>query len=304
MLYYSTDLIARHAVLALCVIVAVALAFSIVLWRAARTLGPRSWSLALDLWNAIRRTAIAERLRRTPLLERLLTGTLTAARYLGLVAVLGFMIAAAATALFFELAQEIGVDESLAKFDTALADALRRHVSLDTLRVFSFITHLGDVGFLAVLVALVFLVLVARREIVSASAWLVATASGGLLNRALKAIFERSRPIHDHGLTSETGWSFPSGHASGSMLVYGLLAYLIVRHAPARWHIPVVLMGVTVIIFVGSSRVLLQVHYLSDVLAGYGSAGAWLAICIGALEAIRWRQPQASRYSNTQQSVT
>jgi membrane-associated phospholipid phosphatase len=110
-----------------------------------------------------------------------------------------------------------------------------------------------------------------------------------LLNRTLKAIFERSRPLHDHGITAEGGWSFPSGHASGSMLIYGLLAYIVVRHTPARWHIPVALTSIAIITFVGSSRVLLQVHYASDVLAGYAVAVAWLAICVAALEAVRWR---------------
>lgn len=75
-----------------------------------------------------------------------------------------------------------------------------------------------------------------------------------------------------------------------SMLVYGLLGYLIVRHAPAAWHVPVGLTSLALIVFVGSSRVLLQVHYLSDILAGYISAAAWVALCIAGLEAVRWRE--------------
>jgi membrane-associated phospholipid phosphatase len=38
--------------------------------------------------------------------------------------------------------------------------------------------------------------------------------------------------VHDHGFASADGFSFPSGHASGSLLVYGMLAYLVVRHSP------------------------------------------------------------------------
>jgi undecaprenyl-diphosphatase len=73
------------------------------------------------------------------------------------------------------------------------------------------------------------------------------------------------------------------------MLVYGLLGYLIVRHAPRAWHVPVALVSVALIVFVGSSRVLLQVHYLSDVLAGYASGAAWVALCIAGLEVVRQR---------------
>jgi membrane-associated phospholipid phosphatase len=55
----------------------------------------------------------------------------------------------------------------------------------------------------------------------------------------------------------------------------------------------VALAGIALIIFVGSSRVLLQVHYLSDVLAGYASATVWVAICIATLEYVRWRGSSA-----------
>jgi membrane-associated phospholipid phosphatase len=293
-MYHAADFIARHAVLVLAVTVAIALVLSGLLWHVVTKLGPRSWLLILELWDRARRTVFAERLRRAPVLGRLLVRTLTVARYLGVIAVLGFAFAVGATVLFFELADEIRIGESLAAFDIALSDALRKHLSRDILQAFSLITHLGDVKILTVISALVFGVLFALRKRLLAAAWLIATASGGLLNWILKAIFERSRPVHDHGPTSATGWSFPSGHASGSMLVYGLLTYLIVRHVPAKWHIPVALAGVALVIFVGSSRVILQVHYLSDVLAGYASAGAWVAIWIGALEAVRWREARAN----------
>jgi undecaprenyl-diphosphatase len=116
------------------------------------------------------------------------------------------------------------------------------------------------------------------------------------MNRILKSIFERTRPLHDHGLALEEGWSFPSGHASGSMLVYGLLAYLIVRNTRSVWHLPVTLTGAALVVFVGSSRVLLQVHYLSDILAGYACGAVWVGGCIAALAAVRWRgRASASR---------
>jgi membrane-associated phospholipid phosphatase len=133
-------------------------------------------------------------------------------------------------------------------------------------------------------------VLLVLKGWVLAGAWAVATIGGGVLNLLLKSIFERPRPLHDHGLVTETSFSFPSGHASGSMLIYSLLGYLIVRRTPPRWHIPVAIGMSALIIFVGSSRVILQVHYFSDVLAGYASAAAWVALCIAGLEAVRWRE--------------
>jgi undecaprenyl-diphosphatase len=157
------------------------------------------------------------------------------------------------------------------------------------LRTFSLITHLGDPDFLTVLATVVTVALLLLKRWVLAGAWVSATLGGGLLNLILKSIFERPRPLHDHGLVHETSWSFPSGHASGSMLIYSLLGYLIVRHTPRAWHIPVAVVTVALIVFVGSSRVLLQVHYFSDVLAGYASAAAWSALCIAGLETVRWQ---------------
>jgi membrane-associated phospholipid phosphatase len=289
------DFLARHAIAVLSGITIATLALSAVAWHVLGTVAPRTWPLAIEVWDRARKSRFAHRLRQLPLLGRFLSGTLTMARYLGIVAIVGFGFSAGALVLFVELADEIGAGESLADFDVALSTALREHISRETLRVFSIITHLGDSVVLLAIGLLVFAVLAAKRLKLLAAAWAVTTLSGGLLNRILKSIFERSRPFHDHGLTTVEGWSFPSGHASGSMLIYGLLAYVVVRSTPAAWHVPAALAGIALIIFVGSSRVLLQVHYLSDVLAGYASSAAWVAICVAALETVRWREQQRSR---------
>lgn len=297
MLEAVADFVARHAVAVLGVITIATLALSAAVWHVLVIVAPRTWTYSVELWNRARRTALAHRLRNVPILGRGLGSTLTVARYLGIVAIAGFMVSAGATVLFFDLADEIGVGESLAQFDAALSAALREHLSRETLRVFAVITRLGDPEVLFAIGLVVCAVLTFRRLRLMAAAWVVTTLSGALLNRVLKSIFERSRPLHDHGLTVEGGWSFPSGHASGSMLVYGLLAYIVVRNTRPVWHLPVALVGIALIVFVGSSRVLLQVHYLSDVLAGYASAAAWIAICIAALEAARWREQQRLRSS-------
>jgi membrane-associated phospholipid phosphatase len=286
--YPLADLIARHVLIVLAIIIVVALVFSAIFWRLVERHGPRSWSWAVKVWNVFRSTAFAAKIKQLPFLGRVLSSAVTATRYLGVVAVIGFLVAMSATVLFFEVADEIGVDDELAAFDVELSAALHEHVSRETLQAFAVITHLGDTELMIAIGIIVFAYLFKYRDRLVALAWAVATISGGLMNRLLKIIFERSRPVHDHGLVIETSWSFPSGHAAGSMLMYGLLAYLLVRYTKAALHIPIALVGITLIILVGSSRVILQVHYLSDVLAGYMAATVWVAICIAALEAIRW----------------
>jgi membrane-associated phospholipid phosphatase len=244
---------------------------------------------AAGLWKVATGSRAAGALRRIPYVAGSATRAVALVRYFGLHAILGFTVAIAAFAFFVELADEIGLDEDLALFDEALAASLRQHLSGDVLRSFATVTHLGDFHFMLALGAVITIALCIRRRWHLAAAWVTATALGGVLNVVLKSLFERARPLHDHGFAHAEGWSFPSGHASGSMIVYGLLGYLLVRHVRRTWHVPIALITASLIVIVGSSRVILQVHFFSDVLAGYASAAAWLAMWVAGLEAARWR---------------
>jgi undecaprenyl-diphosphatase len=283
------DFIARNVLWLLLVLVFVWLLLTAAFWHVVGVFGPKLWQLAVSAWDWWRASRLAQRLKRVPVFGPVLSRAMTVVRYLGLYAILGFAVAALAVTAFVELADEIGVGESLAQFDDELAAALGRHVSHDVLRAFSIVTVLGDRSLLIVLASVVAVALLLKKRWLLAGVWATATAGGGLLNIVLKEIFQRTRPVHDHGFVIETSYSFPSGHASGSMLIYGLLGYFIMRHTSKRWHIPVAVVISALIIFVGSSRVILQVHYFSDVLAGYTSAAAWVALCIAGLEAVRWR---------------
>jgi undecaprenyl-diphosphatase len=290
----AADFIARHALLVLLSAAALASVAAALLWKLIEALAPRVWKSAVAAWDFIRALPLSRRLRDARVIGPALVGALTVTRYVGVISVFGFLVAGGAIVLFVEVADEIGASESLAAFDVALSGALHEHASRELLRFFSKITHLGDFEFLAPLTAVVLATLLIRKRRALAIAWLVATIGGGLLNRLLKSIFERTRPVHDHGLVLETDWSFPSGHASGAMLVYGLLAYLLVRQAPHGLRPLIAAAAVLLIVFVGASRIVLQVHYLSDVLAGYLASAAWVALWIGALEAMRWRGTQAA----------
>ena len=263
------DTIAQHVVLSLICLIVLALAMTVIAWRAIEHLGPKLWDSASRVWSRLSASPPAERVARWPGVRHALVHTLTVGRYLGMHAVISFLIAFAAMAAFFELADEIGIDESLAQFDELLRSAMAAHASETMLAAMAGASFLGDKLFLLPLAALITIVLLVTRH------------------RLLKAIFERSRPVHAHEFVDVHGWSFPSGHASGAMLVYGLLAYILIRHTDRAWHIPIALVSITLIVLVGFSRVILQVHYLSDVLAGYASAAAWSALCIAGYEGLR-----------------
>lgn len=202
----------------------------------------------------------------------------------------GFAVIVFGGWVFAEVADEIGAEEDMGRADQALTNALRESVPLPVLRIFALLTHLGDTLTLTLLCIAVAASLAAIRRHGLALGWVFTVAGGGLLNWSLKQVFERIRPVHDHGLVLEDGFSFPSGHSSGSLVAYGMLAYLALRVLPPRWHLPAAMTAVALAVTVGASRVFLRVHFASDVLAGFASGAAWLAVCVASIEFTRWRR--------------
>jgi undecaprenyl-diphosphatase len=126
-------------------------------------------------------------------------------------------------------------------------------------------------------------VLLARRR-VRAGALVAASFLGSeALDALLKVEFARPRPSLAHPLMPQAvGYSFPSGHATGSMAVYGALAYLFVTTARQKRATRVLAaLGVlALVLLIGFSRIYLGEHFPSDVIGGWCVALAWLAILV------------------------
>jgi membrane-associated phospholipid phosphatase len=135
-----------------------------------------------------------------------------------------------------------------------------------------------------VLCICVALALVAKNQRWLAFAWVAAVVGNSVLNTTLKQVFERVRPLHEDGLVMAQGFSFPSGHSSGSVVAYGMLACVATRWLPRRWHLAVWIAAAATAFSVGASRVFLRVHFASDVLAGFASGTVWLAVCLLSVE--------------------
>ena len=202
--------------------------------------------------------------------------------------IVGFALLAGAAAIFAMIASEIGVGEELPIFDQALSDAIRRSVPPGILRGFGMLTHVGDVATLTVLCIVVAIILLSRKKRSLAFGWVLAIIGNSLLNFTLKHVFERVRPVHVQTLAFAQGWSFPSGHTSGSVVTYGMLAYVVVRTTSPEWHLPAILVAAAIAFSVGCSRVFVQVHFPSDVAAGFVSGSAWLGVCIASIELTRF----------------
>jgi len=100
--------------------------------------------------------------------------------------------------------------------------------------------------------------------------------AGNVLTYVLKPIFARPRPDSQlvHILSSETDYSFPSGHAVAVVLLGGMMVMFLQGMAIRRRRFWLVFVA-GVMVLVGYSRVYLGVHWLSDVLAGYAVGLGW-----------------------------
>jgi membrane-associated phospholipid phosphatase len=227
------------------------------------------------------------------------TSSLSLGVYLVIRLAAGFAALVAGAALFAGIAEELGDGAKAGQLDQLFSDAVREHTPAWALQAFAFITRLGDTATLSVLGVVVAAALLLRGRRWLALAWVLAVCGNALLNTTLKAVFARTRPLHEDGLIQAGGWSFPSGHSSGAVVLYGMLAYVLLRSLPpalaSRASLPLVLLATATAFSVGCSRIFLQVHFATDVLAGFASGTAWLAICVASAEWASHYRPTASR---------
>lgn len=200
----------------------------------------------------------------------------------------GFAFIVGGALLFAEIAEALHADHTLGQLDEAFIVAMIDRVPDLALRAFYVLTLFGNRETLVALGLIVAIGLVALRRRGLALGWSLALLGNAALNPTLKLVFERARPVHPTQWLTEQGFSFPSGHSSGSVVAMGMLAYLAVRLLPRRWHTPAWIVAAALAFSVGASRVFLRVHFPSDVLAGFASGGAWLTVSIVSIELARW----------------
>lgn len=207
--------------------------------------------------------------------------------------VLGLILVAGAIFIFIEIAQGISANSRLSNVDATITKSIESNVSATLLQIFAVVTHFGDRPVLfAICVFVPVWLSQARRKLLAISVALT-LAGNAVLNPMLKLYFERLRPVNEHDVANALGWSFPSGHASGAVVAYGMLAYVAMRILPSRWRLPVMLGFASLVLTVGFSRIFLQVHFASDVVAGFASGLGWLCVCIMSIEQIeRYRPPK------------
>ena len=178
----------------------------------------------------------------------------------------------------------------LQSLDHSVAEGLN-HISARHPLVVDIATGISKAGGRMVLIWLVAIavVLLLFRRRTRLAVYLVITGAGALLlDPSVKTLVGRLRPVVDVPVATAPGNSFPSGHSLGSMIVYGGLVLVFLPAVAARWRKLFIAVPMTVVLLIGLSRIVLGVHFLSDVLAGWLLGAAWLGITAYAFRV--WRR--------------
>ncbi len=154
------------------------------------------------------------------------------------------------------------------------------------------VTWLGSDGVLWAIIgaSAIFLAFRRRWRLVL---YLLVTGAGALvMDPILKDLVGRLRPVVAHPIAHGGGNSFPSGHSLGSIVCYGAVFLVFLPAARGRWRTGFTAVIVTLVALIGISRILLGVHYLSDVLGGWTLGITWLGVTAFAFELTRRAEGQ------------
>jgi undecaprenyl-diphosphatase len=125
-----------------------------------------------------------------------------------------------------------------------------------------------------------------RKDLLAIGVFVLALLSGYIVNSFLKEWHNRPRPASEQ-LVEVTTLSFPSGNAMIGFILYSLTAYYLMKHLKSEISKFVVGLGAFLIILLyGMSRVALNVHYPSDVIAGYALGVVWTVSWIYIYESL------------------
>ncbi len=187
------------------------------------------------------------------------------------------LVLVGASWLFLAILEDVVTGDPLVRADAAIYGLLQVMRTPWGDAVMVVVTELGDALVTASVTAAVLLWLLARRAWRTAGYWVAAVAMASLFNTGIKLALHRARPAADL-FEGWSAFSFPSGHATVNVALWGFLAFLVARPFGAAAR-SVLIGAVTVLVAsIAFSRLYLGAHWFSDVIGGLAFASAWIAL--------------------------
>lgn len=136
--------------------------------------------------------------------------------------------------------------------------------------IFSWITNFGGKNFvIPFTITMAIILFFMYKNVIPSLFFAFGTLGAHLLNELIKEFVERERPTISIPLGAE-GFSFPSGHAMNAIVCYGLVTYFLTRKIATKSIRTWIWIFTSIVIFlIGISRFIVNVHYLTDIIAGY-----------------------------------
>ena len=282
------------------VIVTMIIAFRLAAWwglRLASLLFSNSLSILKKVQVRKELSGLGSSIRTSfPQTTRFMQARLTPRRYTGLPLTLIVIAALYIAALLVGLVEELLEADELILFDEAINQRIGLIHTDGMITVFNWITDLGgSVALTAVALVTTGLLWAHRRRHMIAPLWLTILGSQ-ITTYAGKYVLARQRPEFVSEIAAATP-SFPSGHTTSAVAVYGFIAYIVARDLmTARQRFEMTYWTAVLICLIGFSRILLGMHYASDVASGFLVGAFWLLLGF-ALSEHKHHQRQTADHS-------
>lgn len=192
---------------------------------------------------------------------------------------------------FFEVVELWAGLPALGRLDAGVQAAVGRLVSTGLTPVVRAANELGGVPW-TVVAGVGVAVWLYRRHTWWFWAWAGTLGGGEALVWAFKTFYHRTRPVGQ--LVPEHGYSFPSGHSTTAMLIYGFAAVYAWAHLRGAARASAVAGCAVLILVVGFCRMYLNVHFVTDVLGGYILGATWLVAALSLARMFTGRDAPAA----------
>jgi undecaprenyl-diphosphatase len=249
------------------------MAAGLVAWRYPRLRN------APDLTAADAARKIGEAVGRRPRLRAIRDARLDPAAATGLALTLALILVIGGGLVLAVLAYLVRSNGHLIGVDNGVARWGNRHATVTSTHILNGITQLGGIYLIIAFSIVLAVAETIREKTIWVTAFIIAAVGGEeLLTTTVKQLANRVRPTFNPAAAS-LGPSFPSGHSATAAVFYGTAALLIGRYRGRPTRALLAGLAVGIAVAVAASRVLLDVHWVSDVIAGLALGWAWFAVC-------------------------